>query len=291
MEPVQHQHDPAPWPVDRAMRPLVRAVVDASKGMGMHLDDAVKLYTRQGYLDPVKLVRGLPWVDAWETPLREAWEQSAATVMLRVRRSMRSADKQVAKDIFEDADLSVQEDLALLFLDKEGANLVVQLSRQNRRAMVEVLDRAIREGWDIPKIVRNIKSMVGLLPKQARAVLTKQAELEARDWTEKRVAAAVEKYANRLLKQRAENIARTETVRALNQGQMQAWNRQVGDSQLPTTVKRKWIAAISERTCPICMELNGMPPVGLKEPFNSPLAGTIMAPPAHPSCRCSMGLV
>jgi hypothetical protein len=274
------------------MRPLVRSVVRVSRGMGVHLDEASKLYARRGYMDPVELVKKLPWVESWETPLRESWESSALKVLLRARATSRQ-DKAVHKELSldENAPLSTQETLALEFLENEGASLVRALSAQNRSAMVRVLDQAIREGWAIPKIVQNIKSMIGLLPNQAAAVLKKQDAWLAQGWTEKRVAAAVERYSARLLRQRAENIARTETVRALNQGQLQAWKGMVDEGQLPVTVKRVWIPAVSERTCPICIELGGLAPVGLFQPFVSPSVGSIMAPPAHPSCRCSMGLV
>jgi hypothetical protein len=271
------------------MRPLVQAVIAASKTMGAHIDDAAMLYAKRGWMDPIELVRKLPWVDSWETPLREAWEVSALRVMLRMRKRTKA---KVLKELRleEEAALSTQEDLALVFLEEQGANLVRQLSAQNRKAMVVVLDQAIREGWSIPKIVNAIKSMIGLLPKQAKAVANRQASLEAQGWSEKRVASAVKRYGARLLKQRAENIARTETVRALNQGQLQAWKGLAADGNLPVTVKRVWIAAPSERTCPVCIGLGSLPPVGLNEPFKSS-DGVFMAPPAHPSCRCSMGIV
>ena len=273
------------WPVDAAMRPLVRGVIDASKVMHSRLDDAAQLFLRRGYLDPIQLVRDLPWVTEWETPLREAWEVSASTVMLRAFRG-------VKKDAGEDEIMSVQETFALSFLEQQGAQLVRDLSVKNRRAIALVLDKAIREGWSIPRIVTSVKQMIGLLPGQAKAVMNRRELLESRGWSEKRIDAALERYSARLLKQRAENIARTETVRALNNGQQSAWLKMEGDGKLPTTVQRVWIPALSEKTCPICMELGSQRPVGLREPFTAPSAGlVVMTPPAHPSCRCSMGLV
>lgn len=273
------------WPVDVAMRPLVRSVVAASKVMGARLDDAAQLYARRGYLDTIQLVRDLPWVAEWETPLRESWEVSASKVML-------NAFNATKKDGGEESVMSIQESYALTFLEQQGAQLVRDLSEKNRRAIALVLDKAVREGWPIPRIVKSIKESIGLLPGQVKAVFGRRELLESQGLSQKKIEAAVRQYSARLLKQRAENIARTETVRALNNGQQSAWLKLDGDGKLPTTVKRAWIPAMSERTCPVCMELGMQRPVGLREPFTAPSAGLIiMMPPAHPSCRCSMGLV
>lgn len=285
---MEHVHPPRQWDVDPAMGPLVRAYVTAAENMRPHVDDAAKGFALRGWLDPIRLVKELPWEREWETPLREAWELSAARVM---RRAWVRPEKRVLKDVTAEVGLSMQEELGLTFLEENGATLVRQLSAQNRRAMVAILDKAIREGWSIPRIVRNIRDLIGLLPKQVAAVTRRQRVLEQAGATEDRIGRDVARYAKRLLKQRAENIARTETVRALNTGQLQAWKQQQGDQQLPQTVKRVWIPAVDERTCPICMELGAMPPVGLNEGWASPSVGFIRTPPAHPSCRCSMGLV
>jgi len=70
--------------------------------------------------------------------------------------------------------------------------------------------------------------------------------------------------------QRATLIARTETLRAHNEGR-KVFYRQVG------VTKVQWLTAHDERTCPICRPLDGIV-FGMEE---------VEGPPLHPGCRCS----
>lgn len=70
---------------------------------------------------------------------------------------------------------------------------------------------------------------------------------------------------------RATLIARTETLRAHNEGRKTFYD-QVG------VTKMEWITAEDERTCPVCAPMNG-------KVYD--IKGDISAP-IHPSCRCSV---
>ena len=70
-------------------------------------------------------------------------------------------------------------------------------------------------------------------------------------------------------------IARTETVRLANEGLKKLY--------LENKIEKvRWLAALSDRTCPLCEELNG-------QVFEiSKLDIGINQPPLHPDCRCSL---
>lgn len=85
---------------------------------------------------------------------------------------------------------------------------------------------------------------------------------------------------------RADVIARTETMRASNEGQAQAWSQAVDTGLLTGTEQQEWITTPDDRLCPICAPLDGVK-VALSENF----APDLEAPPAHPNCRCTTGLV
>jgi SPP1 gp7 family putative phage head morphogenesis protein len=87
-------------------------------------------------------------------------------------------------------------------------------------------------------------------------------------------------------KTRAELIARTEIMRAVNAGQREAWNQAVDDGLLTGDEQRTWIATDDELTCPICNDLDGET-IGLDEQYSDGSDG----PPAHPRCRCTEGIV
>lgn len=72
-------------------------------------------------------------------------------------------------------------------------------------------------------------------------------------------------------KTRPNSIARTETVKLANMGLI--------DTYKSNNIKKvRWLAAVSDRTCDICMGLDG-------QVFD---INTVSPPPAHPLCRCSL---
>jgi len=78
---------------------------------------------------------------------------------------------------------------------------------------------------------------------------------------------------------RAEMIARTETNRAENQGKFQAMKAS------GKKFKKRWVAAIDERTSEICKRLNGKE-VNFEENFKDTISGWEgLVPPAHVNCR------
>jgi hypothetical protein len=83
---------------------------------------------------------------------------------------------------------------------------------------------------------------------------------------------------------RAELIARTETMTALNEGQRGAWDDAVEAGLLPDDAKRVWIAAPG--CCDDCEELDGETADLDGEYPNDGGDG----PPLHPNCRCTEGI-
>lgn len=89
---------------------------------------------------------------------------------------------------------------------------------------------------------------------------------------------------------RAETIARTETMRASNEGQLEAWDQAVDAGLLTGVETKEWITTPDDITCPICEPMDGLqaPLNGL---FDLPGGeGQIDQPPAHPRCRCTIAL-
>jgi len=85
---------------------------------------------------------------------------------------------------------------------------------------------------------------------------------------------------------RADLIARTESMRAANFGQREAWAQAVDAGLLTGDEQRTWIATGDEALCPICEALDGAT-AGLDGEYPDP-GGE--GPPAHPRCRCTEGI-
>jgi len=143
-------------------------------------------------------------------------------------------------------------------------------------------------------VQRNIAKVVGLDSRQATA-LSRFYESQIRDGVIKgmsyddavvRAEKLGDKYRDRLWKQRAERIARTEIAEAANQGRYVSWMQADDLGLLPEGTTKKWITALDERTCPTCAPLNGKIvawdqdfPIGKKMPT------------AHPNCRCTAVII
>lgn len=82
---------------------------------------------------------------------------------------------------------------------------------------------------------------------------------------------------------RAEMIARTETMTASNQGTLTSWDQATEAGLLTGDELKEWIA--TSGCCDECADLDGEQ-VALDADFSS----GDDAPPAHPNCRCTIGM-
>ena len=78
----------------------------------------------------------------------------------------------------------------------------------------------------------------------------------------------------------AEQIARTEVVRAVTAGQAEEFKRRGVDTWM-------WITQLDERVCEVCRPLHNKC-VRIGDPFVITNKGPIVKPPAHPNCRCGV---
>ena len=86
-------------------------------------------------------------------------------------------------------------------------------------------------------------------------------------------------------KDRAELIARTETMMAANEGQRQAWQQAITKGLLSDRARRVWISTEDQRICPQCEALDGQ-----KADMDGEYPGGVSGPPVHPNCRCTEGI-
>ncbi len=157
----------------------------------------------------------------------------------------------------------------------------------------EVIVNAFERGGHPWVQARTIRDLIGLNARQARALEHFRRLQEDEGVRADVIQRRVDAYYRRLLNARARTIARTETIRASNAGQQEAWQQAAEQGLIDaTTARRKWIVTPDDRLCPICRAIPGMNPQGaaLGAPFRTPI-GPRVAPPAHPNCRCATGLM
>ena len=171
---------------------------------------------------------------------------------------------------------------AVAWAERNAARLVTGVTDDVRDAIRLFVQRGFEEGIPPARLAALIRDGIGLTPRDAEAVLNRRAKLLAEGATEAEVDKKTRAYSEKLIRRRALTIARTETMRAANEGQMQLWSQAREAGLLTGKEKKVWITA---DPCPICAPLEGET-VGLDEDFS--IGGD---PPAHPNCRCTIGLV
>lgn len=220
--------------------------------------------------------------------------------------SVQSADgSRAAADVSLSFDATNPE--AERWARQHAAALIRQVTVESRDAVRDLVGRAFSEGLTARQLARLIKPLIGLTVGDSQAVLRARVKLlEAKPGTTVKVGAArvripdgglspadvqrqASRYAERLIRQRALTIARTETIAASNEGQRQLWLQAVEKGHLTGREQRTWIVTPDERLCQVCAPMSGQL-VGLHEPFRTPTGQLVIGPPAHPRCRCATGI-
>jgi hypothetical protein len=167
------------------------------------------------------------------------------------------------------------------WIDEHAAALAVELSRQQHEVVRAVIADGYARGSRPEEMAQHLKAVVGLTSRQQSAVSHFADQEDVTD-------AQVERYANKQLAYRVENISRTENRAAVENGRWNEWREAVDTGELPATTRRQWDSSPdSYRLCENCAELDGQI-VGMDEPFHSDELGDIDTAPAHPQCRCTV---
>lgn len=186
---------------------------------------------------------------------------------------------------------------AAAYAELYAAELVTGVSAGTKAAVRAAITEAFMLGLPPGDVARLIESQVGLTIGQAEAVrnlrkrmldspgkVIKAGKTRIRipksGATNDLIARRQKQYADRLLRQRAVNIARTETVKAANEGQRQLWLQSQQRGLLPKDALREWLT--TPNPCPICEPLAGETAL-----IDQAYPSGYLQPPAHPGCKCS----
>ncbi len=221
--------------------------------------------------------------------------QSAMEVSRTRQSFFRSAKRRSAQ--FE-VDFDTTNQRALDWAADRSSQLITEIGPETRAAVQTIIADGISSGRPPAQIARDINRIVGLRSDQVDALLSFGGRLSSAEPgatvfmgdTPVKVPTAgpsadfvdrqVERYATRLRKQRATLIARTETLRASNEGQRQLWLQAQDRGDLPTDLKRTWIHNTKRHA-----DRAGTV-VGVNESWPW---GT--EPGEEPNCGCAQGLV
>lgn len=205
-------------------------------------------------------------------------------------------------------DINEHSQAAIAWVDEHVAEYVVGISELSRVAIRNVISKAFSSGLPPRESAKLIAQIIGLTGAQTESVVKFRSALiaaEAGDVvragtfrvkvptsgvTGAFIETHVDRLAERMLRRRALNIARTETLAAANAGQTILWRQAELSGKISHLTQRVWILTPDDRLCPQCAAMSGQV-VGLNQPFLSPGGAELDFPPLHPSCRCATGLV
>ena len=179
--------------------------------------------------------------------------------------------------------------LAVEFASQHAAENTPNLTEEARQAIRLIVTRAFVEGGHPFQQGREIVKHLQLTREEKESVEAERTRLEGKRYKVERLSKALDRFAGKLLRERARIIACTETATASNRGQFADWHEAAKKGFLnPSATMRVWIASGDPDTCAACLGMRDRPAT-LFEPFDTPL-GPRLTPPMHDGCRCSMGL-
>lgn len=159
------------------------------------------------------------------------------------------------------------------WLRNESSRLVVGISTESMLSIRQLLSVGYQAGTGVRPTARQIRAVVGLLPRHAVAVTRYAEELTNRLVPQDRIDQYVEIYTRRLLSYRADNIARTEAMTAAHVGQLSAWQQLVEQNLIdPARAWMEWMTATDDRVCPLCAPMDGKK-IRIGNPFISDSRG------------------
>jgi hypothetical protein len=279
-------------------------IISASKKFANGIDrETIEKLIAEGVLDRVDLY--LPWDEFNNLLERELGEHLIKGIRdganLAQADTQRAAKKALGFEpvlTFDATNPRVER-----WIDKNTARLVTLVTDETKAAIKDAVRDAMREERAPIEVFRRIKAVIGLNQRQGKALENYRSGLIKAGAAKSRVTELVNTYREQQLKYRANMIAGTEMMAAINQGHIEGQRQAVDEGFVKGKAMKQWITAPEDGIlCPSCRAMNGKK-VPLDAPFNVTLyretskglkvVGNVKVdtPPVHPHCRCTHLLV
>jgi SPP1 gp7 family putative phage head morphogenesis protein len=164
---------------------------------------------------------------------------------------------------------------AVTWAELFAARIIKQIIDESKKAVRSIITAGLKQGLSMPAINMQLRPIIGLNDRLAGAVNRYSTELFTRPkWaglTDEERFSRIERYAQKLQRYRADNIARTETAHAMDEGTLFRYEE--------FGVKEVEVLA-APGCCPDCAALDGQ---------RYPVAEAHGILPVHNCCRCGWG--
>jgi SPP1 gp7 family putative phage head morphogenesis protein len=159
---------------------------------------------------------------------------------------------------------------------KQAVNLITGEARAQFNGIAEIISQGLKDGLSPVQISRRLELVNSLDSVRAKRLNKYINSLEKMGLKPDEIAKKAERMKEKLLRERRETIARTETAKA--QEQAQRLQADAAGKQY-----KRWIVSGDERTCPICFDNTAKGWVKIDYVYDN-----AEYPPAHPNCRCTI---
>lgn len=142
-----------------------------------------------------------------------------------------------------------------------------------------------------PEVVPFVSGSIGLSPRDIQSIDRQIQRDLARGINPDVVAQRAQISARTKEYQRQMLVAKTELMTAVNAGRINAWDEQRQLGLIDEDSKMEWITTIDDATCEeICLPMDGET-VTFRSKFRLSDGTSVLRPPAHPRCRCTIRVV
>jgi hypothetical protein len=263
-------------------RPLVTLANSTEKAMQEAFRAAIDEARKHADVEAIaKAVEAKNMEQAAAAAHLNAADQGTTLIEDELRRAMVAAGNLEAGAIptAAGAVLNPYAETTAAWLREHTAEAVKGINAGTRETISALTRYGIENGVHPYETAKAIKGNIGLLPRQSLAVEKYKAALLEAGKSAEKVEKLAAKYADKLLAQRAETIARTEAMSAINHGKTAMREQLQAEGVISEDQEYEWLTAEDERrVCEVCRSLHGER-AKLGEPFGDT---DITEPPAHP---------
>lgn len=175
------------------------------------------------------------------------------------------------------------------YVQQHTAALVVDIGEQQRNALKFLVQRYVVESPINPReLGKIVRASIGLTDVQTSNLARFRDTLSRAGSDPASIDRQVSLYSDRMLRMRAERIARTETAFAFNEAGFTIVREARDAGAFTGELRKRWSTAGDEMVCKMCSAMDGKS-VGFDENFDLPFGGLVVrVPPGHPWCRCTV---
>lgn len=268
----------------RVMQLMARARKEVQANINSRQGEFLNALMHQPANKIARMVITQPWFD-----LQEELQEELTTEVI-------DGGRRVKLEPIEKATIRYRFDAerteAARWAAKEAGLMIRGITEDQLRFVQELVSQA-ELGQYTPasaaRVLREMENGLGLTTQQSEWV----ANFESKRITDlmdqgfgyeaavARAQAPTQRYADRIYRYRTETIARTEILRASNEGRRQAWQQGIDEGFINPQQEKEWSVNIDDRTCDICAPLDGERVLVTADfPWGDP--------PIHPNCRCTV---